>query len=440
MMPRPSDAEAVIATAAAAAAEWRRTPRTERAAVLHRAAELYSERAEELARTMAGDMGKPVVQGRGEIANCVSILRYFAEHADALLQVETIEHAADRSARIELRPTGVVLGIMPWNYPHYQLIRLIAPSLLLGNGVLFKHARICAASARAVEEIFAEAGAPVGLVHDSRFDHAQTEAAIAHPAIAGVSFTGGDAAGAAIARAAGAAVKKVVLELGGNDPFIVFDASRADELAELAADTRLANAGQTCTSPKRIIVRSDLMPRFAERFAARFLAAAPGDPLREETALGPLATASAADELRAILRSAVERGIEVRGDRDELERTGREFSPQIIIDPPHDHAVWTQELFGPVAILVPAAEVEEAIALANDSVYGLGATVYASDAADGARFTAELESGMVALNGPKGGNPAYPFGGVKRSGFGRELGALGIREFANQQLVVEHSN
>lgn len=430
--------DAVVTLTAGAAADWRRTPVAERVAVLRRAAGLYAERATELARTMAEEMGKPITQGRGEIDSCVRILEYTAREAVPLLAETTLDTEPGQTARVRMRPTGVVLGIMPWNYPHYQLIRLIAPNLLLGNGVLIKHARICTGSARAVADIFAAAGAPPGLVADSGFDHAQTAAAIDHPAITGVSFTGGDAAGAGIARRAGAAATKVVLELGGNDPFIVFDAARVDELAIAAADARLANGGQTCVSPKRIIVRADLMPRFAEQFSARFLAAVPGDPLEEHTVLGPLATPAGAAALREILQSAVTRGIEVRGDRSELTRSGPAFSPQIVFDPPRDHPVWTEELFGPVAVLCAAADVSEAIALANDSAYGLGATVYAERVDEADRFAAELECGMLALNGPKGGNPAFPFGGVKRSGFGRELGSLGIREFANQQLLVTH--
>ncbi|SJN11609.1 Aldehyde dehydrogenase [Leucobacter sp. 7(1)] len=440
MIPTANLPEAVIRTAAEAAAVWRRTPVHDRTAVLLRAAQIYGTRSEDLARTMAQEMGKPISQGREEIRSCIRILEYTANEADALLRGDTIASEPGSSARVALLPTGVVLGIMPWNYPHYQLIRLIAPNLLLGNGVLFKHARLCGSSALAVAEIFAAAGAPAGLVADSQFTHAQTGSAISHPAITGVSFTGGDTAGAAIARAAGGAVKKVVLELGGNDPVIVFDESRVDELARTLATARLSNAGQTCVSPKRIIVRADIMPQFVTRFSAQFLAATPGDPLLEETVLGPLATAGAGQSLREILRSAVANGIDVRGDSAELERTGRNFSPQLIVNPPRNHAVWTEELFGPVAILHSAVDVSEAISLANDSVYGLGATVYTSNVVEGERFLAELECGMISLNGPKGGSPAFPFGGVKRSGFGRELGSLGIREFANQQLIVEHHN
>ncbi|MBL3698858.1 aldehyde dehydrogenase family protein [Leucobacter luti] len=426
---------------------WRGEDPAARAAVLARAAELYDARAEHLAEVMAREMGKPVRQGRAETRSCSAILRFYAEHSEELLRPEPVPlHGGGAApgtepprAAVELAPTGVVFGVMPWNYPHYQLIRVIAPNLLLGNAVVFKHAAICPETARLVAELFADAGAPEALVSDSAFTHDQAYAAIADPIVTGVSFTGGERAGAAIARAAGAALTKVVLELGGNDPFVVFDADRVDELAALAAQLRLSNAGQTCVSPKRIIVREELLPRFLDVFSERFLAVAPGDPLSEDTELGPLASAAAADELRGVLRDARDSGATVLGDAADLDRSGRALAPHIVVNPDRRHAAWTEELFGPVAVIAGARDAAHAVALANDSAYGLGATVFARDPQELVLFRSEIECGMYAENGLKGGDPRLPFGGVKRSGIGRELGALGLREFANQRLVVTHA-
>ncbi|MEV8336819.1 aldehyde dehydrogenase family protein [Leucobacter sp. NPDC077196] len=440
MSTEPSTVDRVLALAAAASAPWSRQSIGARARVLAKAAELYEQRADEIARQMALDMGKPMTQGLAEVRSCIAILTYYAENAAELLGPELIAHEDGNLAEVRLQAVGVVLGIMPWNYPHYQLIRCIAPNLLLGNAVVFKHASICGGSAALVEELFSEAGAPDGLVHHSKFTHDEVFAAIAHPLVSGVSFTGGEQVGAAIAEAAGAALTKVVLELGGSDPFIVFDESRAAELARLAATMRLSNAGQTCVSPKRIIVRRDLIQQFADDFTAEFLAAQPGDPLDADTRLGPLANEAAAEELRGAVRSAQLQGAELRGSIERDDEDPRRFAPVVLLEPLRELAVWHQELFGPVAMIVGADSVDEAIELANDSPYGLGATAFADTPEAAERFATEIVAGMVSVNRLKGGSPALPFGGVKRSGFGRELGAQGLREFSNQKLVVVASS
>ncbi|MEJ6488218.1 aldehyde dehydrogenase family protein [Leucobacter sp. USCH14] len=434
--PTAQRVDALLNRAARAFDGWSRAQLDARTRVLAHAAKIYERRSEEIAQQMARDMGKPVSQGLNEVQSCVAILSYYAEEAARILQPEVISRSEGSRAELRLQPTGIVLGIMPWNYPHYQLIRCIAPNLLLGNAVVFKHASICAGSAAIAEQIFLEAGAPEGLVHHTGFTHDEVFQAIAHPLVAGVSFTGGEEVGSAIARAAGASLKKVVLELGGSDPFIVFDGERAGELARLAASMRLSNAGQACVSPKRIIVRSDLLPEFVRTFSEAFLAARPGDPLDPETELGPLSSGAAAEELRSAVRSAQQQGAEVLGDVAPDDEDPRRFAPVVLLEPLRDLPVWHQELFGPVAIIVGAETVDEAIGLANDSPFGLGATAFA-DAEDAARrFATEIDAGMVSINRLKGGSPALPFGGVKRSGFGRELGVQGIREFANQKLVV----
>ncbi|MGW9021429.1 aldehyde dehydrogenase family protein [Leucobacter chromiiresistens] len=431
-----SRVDEVLERASRAFVAWRGEPVAARAEMLARAAEVYERRAHEIARQMARDMGKPVSQGLAEVRSCAAILAHYAAEAACVLQPEAVALDDGGRAEVRLQPTGVVLGIMPWNYPHYQLVRCIAPNLLLGNAVVFKHAAVCAGSAAIAERIFAEAGAPEGLVAHSGFSHDEVFAAIAHPLVAGVSFTGGEAVGAEIARAAGASLTKVVLELGGSDPCIVFDSERCDELARLAAAMRLSNAGQTCVSPKRIIVRRDLLPGFVNTFSAEFLSARAGDPLLAETVLGPLSSAAAADELRGAVRAAQRGGAEVRGDLTRDDADPRRFAPVVLLEPLRDQPVWRRELFGPVAMIVGADSVDEAIALANDSPYGLGATAFADTEEAAQRFAAEIDAGMVAVNRVRGGSPALPFGGVKRSGFGRELGVQGVREFANQQVVV----
>ena len=429
--------ENVLEPAHAAFTAWHRQSISTRAKVLTRAAELYEQRADAIAEQMALDMGKPIAQGLAEVRSCIAILSYYADNAPDLLAPDLIPHEDGNQAEVRLQAIGVVLGVMPWNYPHYQLIRCIAPNLLLGNAVVFKHASICGGSAALVETLFIDAGAPRGLVCNTGFTHDEVFAAIAHPLVSGVSFTGGEGAGAAIAKAAGAALTKVVLELGGSDPFIVFDASRTGELARLAATMRLSNAGQTCVSPKRIIVRRDLLEQFVEEFTSEFLSVHPANPLHAATRLGPLSNETAAEELRRAVRAAQQQGAEVRGSFERDDEDPRRFAPVVLLEPLRELPVWHEELFGPVAMIVGADTIDEAIELANDSPYGLGATVFVDTEEDAEKCATEIVAGMVSINRLKGGSPALPFGGVKRSGFGRELGAQGLREFSNQKVVVD---
>lgn len=432
----PRDVAGVIAAADAGFRRWSTLSAAERASRLGAVAALYEERREELSRAMTADTGKLISEGRAEVDSCVQIYRYYSEHWAELLRAEIVDESVGRIAKVELRPTGVVMGVLPWNYPQYQLARLAAPNLLLGNSLLLKHARICSRSMRLAAALHAEALGDAGVLIDSGFGHAEVREAIADDRVRGVSFTGGERAGAEIARTAGANLTKSVLELGGSDPFIVFHEEKVEELARTVARLRLSNAGQTCVSPKRVIVRADLKGKFLEAFARVFLAARPGDPYSDTTLLGPLATVAAAQELRDHVRLALSEGAVVIGEFDEKAAPSREFLPLIIDEPSTEHAVWRTELFGPIAIIKSAETLDDAIELANDSPYGLGATVFTDRADDLERFQEEIEAGMLSVNTVKGGNPAYPFGGVKLSGYGRELGALGIREFANQRLVV----
>lgn len=428
----------VLDRAAQAQSQWKRELLSVRASVLKSLADLYNDHTDRLALEMANDMGKPISQGRQEIATCVAILNYYADNADSLLADTIIEHTLRKQVRVANKPIGVVLGIMPWNFPHYQVIRFVAPNLLLGNTVVLKHASICSRSAQSIERLVRDASSGADLLVNSNFSHDEALSAIADNHIAAVSFTGGNTVGAIVASAAGAAVKKSVLELGGNDPFIIWDESRFDELVQKVARQRLANAGQTCVSPKRVIVPQRLLQRFIDHSSPYFLSIRPGDPTDERTELGPLSSIDAANAVRGVLVKARSEGATVLGDANALKATGAEMSPFIVVNPPRDSVVWQQEIFGPVLVVASAKTTAEAIELANDSVFGLGATVYANSQDDLSRFEAELECGMLACNGPKGGDPSYPFGGVKQSGYGRELGAYGIREFANQQLYVRH--
>lgn len=438
MTERASSIDHVLDRAVLAHARWKHEPLFSRVAVLKALASAYLEQSERLALEMAVEMGKPVSQGRQEIITCVSILNYYADNAEQLLADEILEQDESKEVRVVNKPIGAVFGIMPWNYPHYQVIRFAAPNLLLGNTVVLKHAELCRTTAHSIEQLVRSASPYDNLLVNSEFTHDQALHAISDARVAAVSFTGGNRVGAIIGEAAGRAVKKSVLELGGNDPFVIWDESRLEELAQTVARLRLVNAGQTCVSPKRVIVASHLLETFIESCSPHFLSLRPGDPCEEDTDLGPLSSAGAANSVRELLNQALSSGVRVLGAVETLHEETAALSPFIVVNPPRDSALWQQEIFGPVLVVASAQDIAEAIELANDSVFGLGATVYTENEEHLANFEENLEYGMLACNGPKGGSPEYPFGGVKQSGFGRELGVYGLREFANQQLQVRH--
>jgi succinate-semialdehyde dehydrogenase / glutarate-semialdehyde dehydrogenase len=405
----------------------------ERAKLVGRVGELHAEQRERLAEIIVREMGKPVEQALAELDFCAAIYEYYADNAPKLLADEPIELLdGEGSARIRRSPYGVLLGIMPWNFPYYQVARFAGPNLAIGNTILLKHAPQCPESAAAMQELYLEAGFPAGAYNNIYASNEQIEWVIGDPRVRGVSLTGSERAGAAVAEIAGRNLKKVVLELGGSDPFILLGTDDLDATVEAAAEARLDNTGQSCNAAKRFIVVDDFYDEFLEKFTATVAAAKPGDPTAEDTAVGPLSSQTAADRLEEQVKKAVDNGAEivVGGKRD-----GNYFEPTILTGiKPGDEAS-QEEFFGPVAQVYRVGSEEEAVALANQTPFGLGSYVMTTDRAQGERVADKIEAGMVYVNLVGADSPELPFGGFKRSGFGRELGRFGADEFVNKKLI-----
>ena len=431
-----TDLQAAIAHADAAHLPWgRHTSRAERARIIARIGELHIERRQELAEIIVAEMGKPVEQALGEIDFTAGIYTYYAEHADELLADEplAVPEGTGGTAVVRRRSLGVLLGIMPWNFPYYQVGRFAAPNLLTGNTILLKHAPQCPASSAALEELFREAGVPDGAYINVYASHEQIESVIADPRVRGISVTGSERAGAAVAELAGRHLKKVVLELGGSNAFVVLSADDLDVVVEAAVGARMFNTGQSCNAAKRFIVIDHLYEAFLERFSAAVAALTPADPAQAGVFLGPLSSAAATERLTEQLTRAVSQGasVAVGGETPD----GNFFPPALLtgIEPGND--AYREEFFGPVGQIYRVASEAEAIFVANDSAFGLGAYVFSSDPAQAERVAEALDVGMVFINCVGGDGPNMPFGGTKRSGFGRELGRYGLEEFVNHKLV-----
>ena len=428
------DLSAAVTAAEDAHRSWAlETTVAERAALVKRVSELHSERRETLAEIAVREMGKPMEQALGEVDFCVDIYGYYADNAEDFLKDEPISLlAGDGTALIRRSSIGPLLGIMPWNFPYYQVARFAGPNLIVGNTILLKPAHQCPESAAAMQAIFADAGFPEGAYQTILASNDQIAEVIADPRIRGVSLTGSERAGAAVAEIAGRHLKKVVLELGGSDPFILLGAADLDEAVEAAVAGRLDNTGQSCNAAKRFIVADELYDDFLERFTAAMTSAEPGDPTAEDAAMGPLSSASAAETLQDQLDRAVAQGAEVvaGGDRD-----GNYFSSTVLVGVGPDNDAYREEFFGPVASVFRVGSEEEAIELANDTPFGLGSYVFSDDPEQALRVADGLDTGMVYVNGVGLDGAELPFGGVKRSGFGRELGRYGIEEFVNKKLI-----
>jgi succinate-semialdehyde dehydrogenase/glutarate-semialdehyde dehydrogenase len=417
------EVETALASAAAARSWGRTSTVEERTALLHRVAELHRERRAELAEIATREMGKSSDDALGEVDFCADIYDYYATHAAAYLADEPIElNGAEGTAVVRRQPLGTILGIMPWNFPYYQVARFAAPNLALGNTVVLKPAPQCPASATALQQIFTDAGYPEGAYGTLLATDEQIADIIADPRIAGVSLTGSERAGAAVAEIAGRNLKKVVLELGGSDPFIVLSADDLDKVVESAVAARLDNAGQSCNAAKRFVVVDELHDSFVEKFTASLLEAAD---------VAPLSSARAADTLEEQLEAAVRAGATLTGG----ERDGARFRPGLLTGVTADNPAYRQELFGPVAMVFRAGSEDEAVEIANDTSYGLGSYVFSTDPAQAARVADRIDAGMVYVNGVLLDAAETPFGGVKRSGFGRELGRFGMDEFVNKKLI-----
>ncbi len=429
-----SDLEAAIAAAEAAHRNWGlKTAVAERAAMVKKVADFHLERREELAGIIVREMGKPMEQALGEVDFCADIYGFYADRAEELLADDPIELLdGDGTALVRKSSVGPLVGIMPWNFPYYQVARFAGPNLVVGNTILLKPAHQCPESAEAIQKMMDDAGFPAGAYQTILASNEQIEKAISDPRVRGVSLTGSERAGAAVAEIAGRNLKKVVLELGGSDPFILLGAESMDEAVEAAVAGRLDNTGQSCNAAKRFIVADELYDDFLEKFTAAMTAAKPGDPTSDDAAMGPLSSDSAAETLQDQLDRAVAQGAEVvaGGDRD-----GNFFPSTVLVGITPDNDAYREEFFGPVASVYRVGSEEEAIELANDTPFGLGSYVFSDDPEQALRVADALDTGMVYVNGVGLDGAELPFGGVKRSGFGRELGRYGIEEFVNKKLI-----
>ena len=422
-----------IATADRAHREWSRTATIEeRAALVRRVGELHLERRGELAEIIVREMGKPVDQALGEVDFCSAIYQYYADNASTLLADEPISLAeGDGSAFVRRSSVGVILGIMPWNYPYYQVARFAGPNLVVGNTILLKHAPQCPESAAAMQTVYDDAGFPIGAYTNIYATNDQIAEVIADPRVQGVSVTGSERAGAAVAEIAGRNLKKVVLELGGSDPFVLLSTDDLDGVVESAVTARLENAGQACNAAKRFVVASDLYEPFVSKLTEALTAIEPGDPSLPDSAMGPLSSATAADRLEDQLRRAVAGGATLVGGT----RDGNFVAPGVLTGVTPDNRVHREELFGPVAIVYRVDSEDEAVAVANDTPYGLGSFVFTTDPDQALRVADRIEAGMVFVNVVGADAAELPFGGVKRSGFGRELGRYATEEFVNRKMI-----
>ncbi|WP_394278670.1 NAD-dependent succinate-semialdehyde dehydrogenase [Microbacterium sp.] len=433
--PTATDAEVqeAITAADAAAKGWGRTSTpAERAALLRRVAELHRERRDELAAIIVREMGKQIDGALGEVDFAADITEYYADHIEEITADAPVPIDGEGTAVIRKAPLGALLGIMPWNFPYYQVARFAAPNLAIGNTILLKHAPQCPESSAAIETLYRDAGFPEGAYTNVYLTNDQAADVIADPRIHGASVTGSERAGAAVAEIAGRNLKKVALELGGSDPFIVLSADDLDAVAQSAVDARLDNTGQSCNGAKRFIIVDDLYDEFVELFVAKMSAATVGDPLSSDTVLGPLSSVAAAERLEEQIKGAVAQGATVAtgGTRD-----GAFFTPTVLTGVTKDMDVYREELFGPAGVVYRVADEDEAVALANDTPFGLGSYVFTTDDAQAARVADRIEAGMVYVNLVLADEPGLPFGGIKRSGTGRELGLLAADEFVNKKLV-----
>ena len=430
----PAKVERLLAQAHRAAARWRTTAFAERAAVLHRAAALLRERQEELAHLMALEMGKPLRDGRAEAQKCAACCDYYATHAAGFLADEDIKSDAGRSY-LSHAPLGVVLAVMPWNFPLWQVVRFAAPALMAGNVGLLKHAPNVPQCALALENLLRDAGLPPGAFQNLFIDNEQVAALLADDRVAAATLTGSERAGAAVAAVAGQHLKKTVLELGGSDPFIVLADADLALAAKTAAQARLLNAGQSCIAAKRFIVERPVHREFIRLLVGHLRALRYGDPLEEATDYGPLARPDLADTLAAQVAESVAQGAKVELPGGQPHPGSTRFDPIVLSNIRPGQRAYTEELFGPVALVLRAKDAADAVRLANDSRFGLGAAVWTQDVVKAEAMARQLESGAVFINGLVKSSNELPFGGVKKSGYGRELSYLGIREFTNQKAV-----
>ena len=412
----------------------RKTPFAERARRMLKAAQILERDKEKFAHLMTLEMGKPYKAAVAEALKCTTACRYYAENAEQILADEVIETGAKKTF-IRYRPIGPILAVMPWNFPFWQVIRFAAPALMAGNVGLLKHASNVPQCALAIEGIFLEAGFPAGAFQTLLIGSQQVDAILNDPRVVAATLTGSEQAGIEVGIAAAKRIKKVVLELGGSDPFIVMPSADLDSAVATAVEARVINNGQSCIAAKRFIVHESIAADFEKKFVTRMKNLRIGDPFDEKTELGPLATASAVKDLDADVQKSIKAGAKLLTGGHKLELPGNYYAPTVLTDIPKESPAYREEFFGPVASLFRVKDIDEAIRLANDSRFGLGASAWTADDRERERFINELESGMVFINKMVASDARIPFGGVKSSGHGRELSANGIREFMNIKTV-----
>lgn len=429
-----SEIAAKLRLAVTAFHHQRRTSFAERARCMLKAAEMLESEKANFGRLMTLEMGKPYKAAVAEAAKCVTACRYYAENAERFLADEVVETGAKKSF-IRYLPIGPILAVMPWNFPFWQVIRFAAPALMAGNVGLLKHASNVPQCALAIEELFAQAGFPAGSFQSLLIGSSQVEAVLADPRVVAATLTGSEQAGIQVGVGAAKRIKKVVLELGGSDPFIVMASADLAAAVETAVQARVQNNGQSCIAAKRFIVAEPVADEFQRLFVARMRSLKIGDPMDESTELGPLATADGVKELEAAVQKTVQMGAKVLTGGHALKGPGNYYAPTVLTDIPKGSPAYGEELFGPVASVFRVNNQDEAICLANDVRFGLGSSVWTNDDGERERFVNELEAGMVFVNKMVASDPRIPFGGVKASGHGRELGLVGIREFVNAKTV-----
>ena len=426
--------DTAIETAATCFEAWRHTTFADRAAVVAKGAALLRTRVEDFARLVTLEMGKLIEQARGEVLLSADIIDYYAKHAESFLRPERLTPSSGE-AEIENEPLGVLFGVQPWNFPYYQLARFAAPNLMAGNVVVVKHAGCVPQCAIAFEKLWLESGAPAGAYTNLLISHGQVNRVIDNPRIKGVALTGGVEAAKSIAGRAGQNLKKSTMELGGSDAFIVLEDADLDKTVKWAVWAKMNNTGQCCVAAKRLIVVEELAERFLEKFQTALGALKPGDPMDKATTLGPLSTEAALEQLLDQVKRAVAKNATVVMGGKRLDRSGSFMQPTILTNIQPDNPAFREEFFGPVALFFRVKNEDEAVALANDSEFGLGGSVFTQDVARGKRVASRIDTGMVFINHPTWTAPDLPFGGIKNSGYGRELSSMGIQEFVNKKLV-----
>ncbi|MGH7874738.1 MAG: NAD-dependent succinate-semialdehyde dehydrogenase [Candidatus Binatia bacterium] len=430
----PEQAAAAVAQAHERWRTWRATPFAERAKPMKKTAEILRERKDELAKLMAVEMGKPLAQGAAEVEKCAWACDFYADTAEAHLAPEVIKTEAAKSY-VVFEPLGVVLAIMPWNFPLWQVYRFAAPALMAGNVGVLKHASNVPGCALVIEDIFIQAGFPEGAFRSLLIGNAQVRAVIEHPLVRAVTLTGSTPAGMAVASQAGAVLKKTVLELGGSDPYVVLEDADLDQAAQTCVNSRLINAGQSCIAAKRFIVVEPVRAAFTERFVALMKTKKMGDPLKEGTDVGPQARHNLRDDLHKQVLASIERGARLLLGGEVPPGAGAYYPPTVLADVKPGMPAYDEEIFGPVAAIIGAKDEEDAVRIANDTIFGLGAAVFTKDTKRGEWIARKLEAGSTFVNSLVASDPRLPFGGIKESGYGRELGSYGIKEFVNAKTV-----